>query len=383
MINLEEMRVLIVDDMDSMRKSIHGILKVLRYGKQFRYANNGAEALSILKAEEIDLLILDWNMPVMSGVELLGRIRENPQLRDLPIVMVTAEATRDIVAEVGEADVDAYVVKPFTVKSLGDRIDAVIEKANNPPPMVFHLKRAKRFQEAGDIDAAIEETKLAVDADPLSSRPIHELGYLYYQKGDLVHAEKLLFKAAQMNNLDVFAFHYLGEISLKQNDIEKATRYFEKAMSISPRHVSRGVYFGKVLIRKGLVDRAEKVLDKAITLSGNSLELIEELAGFCMDEAAYEYAIKMMKAGLKQDLERIDIHIALGNAYERINERLNALNSFRSAESLDPKNTEIKLSIAKNYLFLDQMLRAEQTLNAVMKMDPENQKARELLKKCV
>ena len=98
MIQQEEMSVLIVDDIESMCKSIRGMLKVLRIGKKHRFACNGLEALKIIREVPVDLIVSDWNMPVMTGVEMLEQIREDPALRDIPVVMVTAEANREIVA---------------------------------------------------------------------------------------------------------------------------------------------------------------------------------------------------------------------------------------------------------------------------------------------
>ena len=87
MIDLKQMSVLIVDDMENMCKSIRGMLKVLDYGSKFRFAFNGAEAWAILQKEPVDLAIVDWNMPTMTGVELLGHIRDDKTMRDMPVVM--------------------------------------------------------------------------------------------------------------------------------------------------------------------------------------------------------------------------------------------------------------------------------------------------------
>ncbi|MCP4629814.1 MAG: response regulator, partial [bacterium] len=187
------------DDMESMTKSIRGMLKVLKYGKKFYFANDGRAALSVLEKRPVDLVITDLNMPIMTGVELLSAIRENDKLKDMPIVMITAEANREAVAEAAETDIDSYILKPLTVKSLGTRIADVVERTNNPPPMISHLRRAREYENVGDFDAAIKEAKLAVDADPLSTRPIRELGGYFYKTGDLAKAEKQLLKAAGMN----------------------------------------------------------------------------------------------------------------------------------------------------------------------------------------
>ena len=380
MINLEEMSILVVDDFESMCKSIRGMLKVLNVGKKFRFAQNGLEALKILKESHADLIISDWNMPVMTGVEMLDQIREDPALRDIPVIMVTAESNREIVAEAAESDIDAYILKPLTVKSLGDRVSAVVEKANNPPPMYQHLKKARSFKESGDWEAAIQEIKQALKADSGSSKPCRELGNLYYENNELDMAEKWFLKAAQMNKLDVFAFHGLGEIYLKRNDINKAALCFEKAMKVSPRHISRGVHFGKVLIQKGMMDRAESVLDKAISLSGNSSGLIEDIVSFAMNYKAFRYAIRLMEELIKNDPTRLDILCLKGSAHEEVEEPLNALNCYLKAEENDPENVDTKIHIAKNYLQLGQLFQADRVLNRILKIDPENGEAIRLLK---
>lgn len=105
---------------------------------------------------------------------MVSQIREDRDLRNIPVIMITAEANREYVAEVAESEIDAYILKPLTIKVLDDKISLVVEKANNPPPMVVHLKRAMVCEEQDDIDAAVKEAELAMDAEPKSSRPVRE-----------------------------------------------------------------------------------------------------------------------------------------------------------------------------------------------------------------
>ena len=382
MIDLNSMNILIVDDAQIMCKSIRDVLRVLKYGKRFYYANNGLEAWEILEKEHVDLAIVDWNMPVMSGGELVGRIRKDKRLRDMPVIMVTAERSREIVAEAAESNVDAYILKPLTIGSLGDKISRVIEEANNPTPVVRHLNKARDLEEAEDIDAAIEQVKLAVKADPLSSRPVRELGLLFFKKNDLDTAEKCLLKAAKMNKLDVFAFHQLGELYLKRNDIEKAAHSFEKAMTISPRHVSRGIFFGKILVQKGMVKKAVEVFDKAIELSNDPMPLHEQIADLCMQNEIYDYAIKLMDSILKNTPTRYDLIFKIGIANEKIGEHSKALRCLAEAAKKDRDNIEIRVHMARNLIALGEVLKAEQVLKTVLKIDSDNEEAKDLIRKC-
>ncbi len=101
-----------------MRLTIRKMLQALNIGGKLRFAENGKEGLEVLKQGEFDLAIIDWNMPVINGIEMLEKIRNDPALRELPVIMVTAEAERDIVSEVAESEIDGYLLKPLTLEAL-------------------------------------------------------------------------------------------------------------------------------------------------------------------------------------------------------------------------------------------------------------------------
>jgi len=380
-IDPSRMTVLIVDDMEAMCKSIRGLMKVLNYGNRFYFSYDGVEAWNLLQKEPVDIAIVDWNMPNMTGSELLSLIREDRRLRDMPVVMVSAEANREIVAEAAESDIDAYILKPLTARALADKVASVLDKANNPPPMFSHLKRARDYEEGGDIDAAIEEVKQAMEADPESSRPLRELGYLYFKKNDMENAENWLLKAAKMNKLDVFAFHCLGEIYLKRNEVDRAFKYLEKAMNISPRHVPRGLEFGKVLMKKNMTQKALSVFERTIQLSTNPLGMQEEVADICMENKEFKYAAKLLGFVLQASPKRYDLMKKIGIANAAMNNHREALSFYIEAGKRDKENIDLKLSTAKSYISIGQVLRAEKLLKAVLKDDAENEEAKELLSK--
>ncbi len=182
MIDPQNMSVLIVDDSVPMCESIHTMLKVMDYGKQFFFVTNGKDALAIMRKEPLDLLLIDYHMPIMTGAEALRIIREDRTLRDLPVIMISARAYRDYVAEIGESEIDASILKPLTVKILENKISKLIDKANHPTPMILHLKRAREHEENGDYDSAIDEITLAMEANPRSTGPIRELGFYHLKK---------------------------------------------------------------------------------------------------------------------------------------------------------------------------------------------------------
>jgi two-component system chemotaxis response regulator CheY len=120
----KDIRILVVDDFSTMRRIIRGILKRLGYQK-IEEAEEGQSALKKLKEGSFHLVICDWNMPVMTGLDLLKAIRADEQLKAIPFLMVTAEAKRENILEAIQSGVTNYIVKPFTEEVLSKKLDEI------------------------------------------------------------------------------------------------------------------------------------------------------------------------------------------------------------------------------------------------------------------
>jgi two-component system, chemotaxis family, chemotaxis protein CheY len=118
-------RILIVDDFATMRKVIRNILKQLGY-ENIVEAEDGVLGLRVLKSQKIDLVISDWNMPNMTGLELLKEVRADGDIGRTPFLMVTAEALQENVVAAVKAGVNNYIVKPFTAESLNEKITKIL-----------------------------------------------------------------------------------------------------------------------------------------------------------------------------------------------------------------------------------------------------------------
>jgi len=118
------MNILIVDDFATMRRILRNILKEIGF-TNISEADDGKSALKILKKEIFDLILCDWNMPEMPGIELLNKIKADGELKEIPFVMVTAEAQKDNIMEAVKAGVNSYVVKPFTAEIISKKLQKV------------------------------------------------------------------------------------------------------------------------------------------------------------------------------------------------------------------------------------------------------------------
>ena len=123
----KNMKILVVDDFSTMRRIIKNLLRDLGF-TNIQEADDGNTALPMLQNGDFDFVVTDWNMPGMSGIELLKEIRADAKLGTIPVLMVTAEAKRDQIIEAAQAGVNGYVVKPFTAQVLKEKIDKIFER---------------------------------------------------------------------------------------------------------------------------------------------------------------------------------------------------------------------------------------------------------------
>ncbi len=123
------MKVLVVDDFSTMRRIVKNLLKQLGY-VNIDEAEDGAQAYEKLKGGNFGFVVSDWNMPNMDGLELVKAVRSDPELKELPILMVTAEAEKEKVITAIQAGVNNYIVKPFTGETLKEKMDKIFERIN-------------------------------------------------------------------------------------------------------------------------------------------------------------------------------------------------------------------------------------------------------------
>ncbi|MDO8810879.1 MAG: chemotaxis response regulator CheY [Gallionella sp.] len=127
---IENTKFLVVDDFSTMRRIVRNLLKELGFSN-VQEAEDGVEALAKLRADTFDFVVSDWNMPNMTGIELLRAIRADDKLKHLPVLMVTAEAKKENIIEAAKAGASGYVVKPFTAATLDEKLKKIFQNFPN------------------------------------------------------------------------------------------------------------------------------------------------------------------------------------------------------------------------------------------------------------
>ena len=119
-------RFLVVDDFSTMRRIVRNLLKELGY-TNVEEAEDGAAALQRLKGDHFDFVVSDWNMPNMTGLQLLQAIRADAALKATPVLMITAEARKENIIEAAQAGANGYIVKPFTAATLDEKLAKIFK----------------------------------------------------------------------------------------------------------------------------------------------------------------------------------------------------------------------------------------------------------------
>jgi two-component system chemotaxis response regulator CheY len=120
------MKFLVVDDFSTMRRIVRNLLKELGFNN-VEEAEDGVDALAKLRGGAFQFVISDWNMPNMTGIDLLRNIRQDAALSGLPVLMVTAEAKKENIIAAAQAGASGYVVKPFTSATLDEKLGKIFK----------------------------------------------------------------------------------------------------------------------------------------------------------------------------------------------------------------------------------------------------------------
>lgn len=375
MINVENMAILIVDDIKSMRSIIKKTLRHLNIGREIYFAENGQEGLKILNEKRVDLAIVDWKMPVMNGAQMLEEIRGAKHFRDMPVLMITAESERDVVYEVAEIEVDAYLLKPLTPAMLEEKIRLVVQKNNHPDDATLYVRKARTFDESGKVDLAIECQSKAVSLRPNASRLKRNLGILYGRKGMAEEMERCLLEAAASNLQDAVTRHLLGRFYWQKKAWEKAVRYECEVLNLTNRYNDHAIKVGKKLLGLNQNKLAVTLLSRLIAKLDKHLPVKESILELCMEKGEMVFARALLKRLLNDFPSHHTLLFTAGQVHEHLGDNDKALEYFLAADKNLIKPVESKLKVARLYLKKDKVIQADDFIAQVLRIDPENAEA--------
>lgn len=363
---------LVVDDEASMRKTISNMLTRMGF-KSIISAADGKDALSIIQTSKIDLVICDINMPAMTGLELFKTVRENKKYSGIIFIFVTAEVRRHSVARAAEEGGTGYIIKPFVMSTLEDKIAGVLNKKFKPSSIELLLKNFEQYLESRNLLQAENELKKASEIAPESPTIIYNFGRLQLSKGETDKAIKYFKDAIAKKPLFVKAYDAIGEIYEDMGDVQSAIKYYEAAHDISSSNTDRLITLSKLYKKAGETDRAENILKDAVSDVRQDVSTSGHLMGeMYLAKNENEKALEILIKAYKKNSSDTSIMQSLAEAYRKVGQPEQAIEIYKEILKINPNNASAYYSMGKTFLEVGIKDKAIKALKKAWELNPHS-----------
>jgi two-component system, chemotaxis family, chemotaxis protein CheY len=363
---------LIIDDEVSMRRTIGNMMSRMGF-ENILFAENGVAALSFIQSSNIDLIICDMNMPEMNGMELFRIIRSSPKLCDMSFIFVTAEVRRNIVAKAAEDGGGAYIIKPFVMVTLEEKIMDILRRRFYPTKFETHLKKFRQYMDVFNIQDAETEIAQALEDDPESPSLRFYMGQISVHKGLTDTAIDYFRSAIDRKPLFVRAYDALGKLYEDQGDTESAVAQYEAANSISSANSERLVALSKLHIKRGEPEKAMALLKKAASELNQDVSVSGQLIGeLYMANGEYEKALNVLANAHKKSPSDCSIMRSLADAYRKNSKPEDALETYREILNITPHNADVYHFVGKTHLEIGDKDSAIEAITKAWEINPSS-----------
>ena len=361
---------LVVDDESSMRQTVKNMLSRLGFQK-IVVADNGKKALDFINTIKIDLVICDVNMPEMTGTELFKTIRENKKHDNVIFIFVTAEASRQTVARAAEEGGEGYIIKPFVMGTLEDKIIKVLDKKFKPNPIDIHLKNFSKSMESREFDKAEEALTSAAALAPDAPAITYRYGSLALAKGDTNKAIERFKEVIDKNPLFVKAYNDIGEIYENIGDLESAIKYYELAHNISPANTDRLLALTKLYYKAGDTEKSEEMMEAAISDVRQDVSTSGHLIGeMYLAKNDNDKALEVLTKSHKKNPSDTSIMMSLSDAYRKVGQPQKAINMYKDIIAITPNNANAYYNMGKTFLEMGVKDKAIESIKKAWELNP-------------
>ncbi len=364
-IEMEDMSVLIVDDLKSTRTMIKKIMKKLGLGKEFHYAQNGSEALEILKTCDVDIVISDWQMPVMNGKQLLAAMKEDKKLRDIPVLILTADSEEEMRMDVADTRVDAYLPKPVKPQVLESRIRSVVEDFNYPDEAAVLTRKARDYEEKGNLKSAIRYMQAAVRIAPGDARLLKKLSRLFADDDNAENSEEALLKTVEVDPDDAVSHFLVTQLHWKKQNWEEAVSAGIRTLRLTHKFNTEMFEYGKGLLQRGHNELAVTLFERIIIKTKKGFPLKKQILDLCIEKDEINYAKTLVHELLREFPANHELLYSAGLVYDTLNDHDKALEYYLKADEKNVNPFETKMRLARIYSIRQESEKAEKYLAQV------------------
>ncbi len=372
---------LVAEDNIMMLKMMLSALKTLGY-RNLLAAGDGQEAWDILQIEKVDIILSDFIMPRLNGLEFLNKVRRSDLYWSLPFVMITSEARKSRVIYTTEDEVDGYIVKPITVEKLGQYIKSTLRNRYNPGPYHKALFRGKLNLRRGNKEKALEAFQEAVQHDPKKSSPYYYLGELQEGASQDDEALTCYTKCDDVSSsLYVRAFDGQARIYFKKKDYASAAQVLKRAVDVSPANVNRSLLLGDCCFKTGDLESLRKTLLDAAEIAGDNETVVEKIAKACYDYQLYTEAENVLHKIYDESVRGYKVFNQFGLMAKANGEYEKAKTYYNEALRIRPQSDVVNYNCAVLHIETKEYQTAKSYLKRALLHHADFQAGKELLEK--
>jgi two-component system chemotaxis response regulator CheY len=341
-------------------------------------AESGKQALKSIAGHPMDLVITDWNMPNMTGIELLKHIKGDPELCLTPVLMISDERAADMVLYAVEEGTDGFLVKPFSENDLIKKIKEALSKNASADPLeqkiseLRRLKLSKNYREALDLGFELLKTTNNQRVALLTCECLYQVEE-YDKAITMMPDTDEKHRSSRHSNL-------LGKIHLSLGQYDQGILALEQAIKINPLNNDRKIDLAGAYFAAGKAEAAEKVIRSIVNTHPTDLELVN-IAQIYLDQDKIDEAGNYLKQTVDPIKETVSVFNNYAVALRRTDRLEDATDIYLRCLKIDPDSDVLHYNLAVLYVKSGKMAEAKEALNNALKLNPDNEYIKELLQK--
>ena len=370
-----DVNLLAVDDLPQMRDMLRVMLRTNGY-VNLSIAESGKQALKFIAQKPIDLLITDWTMPNMNGIELLRHIKGDPKLYTMSVMMISDERSSEKVLYAVEEGADGFLVKPFSENDLMKNIDLALAKNASTDEMkekineMRRLKLSKNYREALEMGFEILKSTKNQRVALMTCECLYQVEE-YDKAISMIADTDEQSRTGQHSNL-------LGKIHLSLGQYSQGILALEQAVRMNPLNYERKIDLTGAYFAAGRNDEAERVIQSMLNARPTDLELVG-IAQIYLDQEQTDKAGDCLKQTVDPIKETVPVFNNYAVALRRADRLEDATNIYLKCLKIDPESDVLHYNLAVLYAKSDKRKEARESAQNALKLNPDNEYARDLL----
>ncbi|MBF0476814.1 MAG: tetratricopeptide repeat protein [Deltaproteobacteria bacterium] len=375
---IKDLSVIVVDDSKYARDQIKRTIFDLPFQKVYE-ADGGFNALAIMRQRPVHLVLSDFRMMKMSGLAFLKIVKESPELKDIPFIMVLEKTDVGGDKDSLKAGVDGILVKPLDSDATRRLILEILGRTidRDKEHMYVAMEAADINRKAGRVDPAVVEYEKAVQfKDNIASRIA--LGTLYIEKEDYKKSMKHFMGALKLDPNCLEAMLGMGRMFKEMGDYPKALKVLEdglkraEAAKKSPELLGYANFnIGKIQLEMDQVKPALESFAKAAEAAPDNQELQTKIGNALVEKDMHEEAVDYFKKAITIDPTKLHIYNLVGISLRKLNRYKEAIQQYRKALNLVPNDENVHYNIARAYYEMGDMKQAETNIRKAINLRPK------------